>query len=102
MSVSFLAGMGWLSNVGSALIVVLIYLIGFMQWLKPQLFVTQGLIHITKPLVLPEQLNDLHADTSAQLQEERLALDAETHALFAKVLVDKVKNEHLYLREGYP
>ena len=100
MSASFLAGIGWLSNVGSALIVVLIYLIGFMQWLKPQLFVTQGLIHIPKPLVLSKNLNDLHADTLAQPQEERLALDAETHALFAKVLVDTVKNEYLYLQEG--
>tara|TARA_R110002167_G_scaffold31464_36_gene103397 strand:+ start:1061 stop:2254 length:1194 start_codon:yes stop_codon:yes gene_type:complete len=100
MSASFFVDISWLSNLGSALIVVLIYLIGFMQWLKPQLFVTQGLMHIPKPLVLSKHLSDLHADAAAQTREERLALDAETHALFAKVLVDTVKNEHLYLQES--
>ena len=90
----------WFSKLGSALIVALIYLVGFMQWLQPQLFATQRLLNISDNLPTLEAKESIEEDSTNQNIKDRLALDAESHALLAKVISDTVETKALYLQEN--
>lgn len=99
----------WLSQFGSALIVVLIYAVGFMQWFKPQLFVTQKLLPVALTISSPPAeaidkpnrymalIEERKESKQSKSTQENLALDPQSHTLLAKVINDTVENNTLYL-----
>jgi len=110
----FTADFYWLSQQGSVLIVVLIYAVGFVHWLKPHLFFTEQLQSIAPQKISSEtsaadilstQALNQHAIEQSKPDhkastEGNLALDKETRAIFAKVLINTLSEQQLYLQEN--
>lgn len=88
----------WLSGVGTVLIVLLIYCVGFMQWYKPHLFVTVHLhtIKINTQSAAPKETEPV----TLHSRPNNTALEIQTRATFAKVLIDAISEQDLYLQEN--
>lgn len=93
-SASLFQNANWLSHLGAALIVLLIYSVGFMHWLKPEWFMTQKLIDLSEHA----SDKDHGSNKTKNSQGVRITLDQSTHASLAKILCDAVKEKALYLR----
>lgn len=99
---SLLQEVFWLSQFGTALIVALIYAVGFMQWFKPQLFATQKLLPTTLIKEDEQSSGAIENEQPAQNRKnnENLTLDPQSHELLAKVIKDTVEMNKLYLIEN--
>ncbi len=85
----------WLSEFGAVMIVLLIYLVGFMQWFKPYLFQTEQLIDTQN------KANNLTQSASESVVKPLITakLDTQTHKALAKAIDESVIKQTLYLKE---
>ncbi|MEM0910829.1 MAG: helix-turn-helix domain-containing protein [Pseudomonadota bacterium] len=80
----------WLFSIGSILIVVLIYFVSIMQWLKPQLFDSEPIV----------DLSGEQEPSSKHMAKPSLSLDRESHQHISDCIDKLVKEKQLYLQDN--